>query len=91
MIVDIVNACLLNHFMNNRCGDFNVARGTNTCQNIHDYYGFVFATLIPVTAFFVPPLIVAAGYYARTTDLYRKQEATGLPTTAPTAVGGGRM
>jgi len=73
-IVLIINAALLNHRMNDLCSNNNDPRVSSGCEDIRKYHVVSYSVLAPLDFFWTIPLIVAAGYFARTTDLYRKQE-----------------
>jgi len=75
----IVNACLLNHNMNDKCGG--LAHYSNACQNIREYHIIVFTAFGVPTALWVPTLIIAAGYLWRTSRLMRKGAVPAAPVT----------
>jgi len=79
--------------MNDVCNNNNAPRYSSTCDGIRNYHTVIFSVFGPLVALWVPPLIIAAYYYARTTDIYRKQEAgyAGNTVAAPTPVGSGGM
>jgi len=88
----IVNACFLNHNMNNRCGHYNAARFSQTCENVRDYHTILYCVFGPLVGLFVPTVILAAGYLYRTTSLYRKQEFDAYANqAAPVPIGSSRM
>jgi len=87
----IVNACFLNHNMNNHCASIGAARFSAGCDNIRHYNYILYSVFGPLVAIWVPTLLVAAGYLWRTTRIYRKQEygnstlpQTAAPVGAPT-------
>jgi hypothetical protein len=86
MAVLIINAALLNHYMNNECGG--LAHASIGCQHIREYHFITYTAFgIPV-ALWVPTLIIAAGYLWRTSRLMRKGAA---PTAPVVPVGTSNM
>jgi len=73
----IVNAALLNHYMNNQCGGN--AHSSFTCQHIREYHFIVYTAFGVPVALWVPTLIIAAGYLWRTAHLMRKGAAPAAP------------
>lgn len=85
----IVNATSLDGKMNSQCASNNAPRFSPTCEDIRQYHIVVFTVFGVLAAVWTPVLLVAAGYFARTTDVYRKQEYASSQVVAP--VGGGGM
>jgi len=77
LAVMIVNAALLNHNMNNKCGS--LGHTSLGCQNIREYHFITYTAFGIATALWVPTLIIAAGYLWRTSHLMRKGAAPAAP------------
>jgi len=70
LAVLIINAAYLNRNMNHHCN--NGPQYTLQCQGVRQYHEIVFTAFGVPSALWVPTLIIAAGYFWRTTRLARK-------------------
>jgi len=70
----IINACFLNHNMNNHCSNIGAGRFSAACDNVRHYNYILYSVFGPLVAIWVPTLLIAAGELWRTTRIYRKQE-----------------
>jgi len=89
----IVNATMLNKYMNNRCNTLGAPRYSPSCENVREYHTIIYCVFGPLVAMFVPTVILSAGYLWRTTTIYRKQEADAAinqRNTLPVPVGSSR-
>jgi len=86
IVLLIINACVLNHNLNNRCANVNAPHFSAACGNIRDYHNIIYSVFGPLVVIWVPTLLVAAAYLWRTTSIYRKQEYgnSTLPQTSGT-------
>jgi len=85
----VVNACFLNSNANGQCASHNYDRFSNGCENVRQYHIIVYSVFGPLVAMWTPLLLIAAGYYWRTSALYRKQEYNA--NTLPLPIGTSRM
>jgi len=69
LAVLIVNACYLNRNMNHHCVG---PQYSLQCQGVRQYHEIVYTAFGIPSALWVPTLIIAAGYFWRTTRLARK-------------------
>lgn len=77
LAVMIVNAALLDNYMNDECAG--LARPSLLCQERREYHFITYTAFgIPV-ALWVPTLIIAAFHLWRTARLYRKEAAPAAP------------
>jgi len=90
LVVLIINAALLEHNINNRCGALGASRYSPTCVNVHQYSVILYCVFGPLVVVWVPTLLLAATYFAHLTRRYRKQEYH-AGQVQPVPVGSSRM
>ena len=77
LAVMIVNAAMLNNYMDDRCGGSK--NPTLSCQDIREYHFITYTAFGIPTALWVPTLVIASYYLWRTARLMRKEAAPAVP------------
>eukprot|EP01111_Echinosteliopsis_oligospora_P009286 TRINITY_DN26_c0_g1_i2.p1 TRINITY_DN26_c0_g1~~TRINITY_DN26_c0_g1_i2.p1 ORF type:complete len:204 (+),score=43.82 TRINITY_DN26_c0_g1_i2:88-699(+) len=77
LVVLIVNGAKLSGYMNDRCAGAGFTRTTVQCQNLREYHYIVYTVFGVAFSTVVPTILATAGYFWRTTRLYRKEPYEG--------------